>query len=215
MATRYIEAGTTAELAVKLPKLPGVAAIGYDTDLGTITTVDPSDGSTNQVPVGLGATAAEIDAVADLSANLAVIKTKVIPIAIVAATTETDTGVNLPAKALVLDVSLDVQTAEATGGTKTLDVGTLSSESGGDANGFLVGISAAGTGLIVPSLAAAGVTLGALLIETVTDSNSDTLSARKPYATTLHTAKSITYTLGSNDWVEFVGNIVITYVEVA
>lgn len=129
---------------------------------------------------------------------------------------EQDTGWNLPSKAVVLDVSVDVTVVEATGGTKTLDVGLLSSETNGDADGFLDGVSVATTtGIKQGSLAAAGVTLGVLMKETVTDSAAGTHSARKPFATTNGVARSVTYTAGSNDFAEFRGSIYITYMEIA
>ena len=48
---------------------------------------------------------------------------------------ETDTGIDLPANMLVKDAFIRVTTVDA---TETLDVGLLSSESGGDADGFLL-----------------------------------------------------------------------------
>src|SRR3990167_9855574 len=61
---------------------------------------------------------------------------------------EQDTGIDLPAKCIVRDVFVDVTTAETTGATKTMNVGLLASESGGDADGFLVGISFVAAGLL-------------------------------------------------------------------
>src|SRR6185437_12449420 len=73
----------------------------------------------------------------------AVIRSQAIAIDSTPTGAEQDTGWDLPAKAMVLDVLVDVETAEATGGTKTMTVGLKSSESGGDADGFAVGLSAA------------------------------------------------------------------------
>ena len=53
---------------------------------------------------------------------------------------EQDTGIDLPANAFVLDVLLYTQVAEVTGSTKTMNVGILSTESGGDFDGFMAGI---------------------------------------------------------------------------
>jgi hypothetical protein len=64
---------------------------------------------------------------------------------------EIDTGFDLPTKAIVEKVILDVKTAEVTGGTKTLKIGLLSSESGGNAAGFVNGISTATVGLVTGS----------------------------------------------------------------
>src|SRR3990167_1491907 len=62
-----------------------------------------------------------------------------VPIAAGLTTGAKDTTVDLPTKGIVLDVFVDVTTAESTGSTKTIDVGLLASESGGDADGFLDG----------------------------------------------------------------------------
>jgi hypothetical protein len=139
------------------------------------------------------------------------LRVKKIPITRVASTAEQDTLVDLPAKSLVQAVYIEVVTAEVTGTTKTILVGTLSSESGGDADGFIVGVSVASTGIKIPSLVNGAVTVGALSKETITDSGAATSAVRVPYATTANTAKSISYTLASNNWAEFVGNIVIVY----
>lgn len=99
------------------------------------------------------------------------------------AATEKDTGFNLPATAQVLPLlggaGITVTTA-ATAGAKTIDVGTLSSESGGDANGFLAAVSTAALGKVVG-------TNGALFV------------TNAPALTDAATAKSISYTTGAAD----------------
>lgn len=62
-------------------------------------------------------------------------------------TAEVDTGFDLPANAIAHEWFLDVKTAEATGGTKTVDVGLLSTESGGDADGFMRAVDVSSTGM--------------------------------------------------------------------
>lgn len=57
-------------------------------------------------------------------------------------------GYNLPANAILSDVFLNVTTAETVGGTKTVEVGILSTEGGGNAAGFINGASVAATGLV-------------------------------------------------------------------
>lgn len=93
------------------------------------------------------------------------------------AATEKDTGFNLPAHAAVLGkysgASIRVITADA---TETIDVGTLSTESGGDADGLMAAVS-------VNAAAQVGTTEGALH------------STSLPYLTDAQTAKSISYTL--------------------
>lgn len=163
----------------------------------------------------LTATAAEVNAVADLSVNGAVVKTKVLPITLVASTSEQDTGWDLPTKAVVLNAFVDVTTLEATGTTKTVDVGLLSSETNGDADGFLDGVSVAAAGVKQGSLVAGSVTRGLLLRETVTGSGSATHSSPNTYSVSAGVARSVSYTLGSNDFAELVANIIIHYIEVA
>ncbi len=136
-----------------------------------------------------------------------------LPITRVASTAVQDTGFDLPANAVVLDVFVEVTTLEATGATKTVDVGLLASESGGDEDGFLDGVSVATAGVRNGSLVSGAVTRGALLRETVTDSGSATLSANRAHVSTAVTARSVTYTLGANDFAEFAGNIIIVFVE--
>jgi len=60
---------------------------------------------------------------------------------------EQDTGLDLPANCLITahDVKLRVTTTDA---TETIDFGLLSSESGGDANGFVTAASVANSGFV-------------------------------------------------------------------
>lgn len=77
----------------------------------------------------------------------------VFPIVSNAGGTETDTGLDLPYKAWVYDVAMEVTTAES---AKNVDIGLLSSETAGDADGLLVQASAAATGLVKPFSITAG-----------------------------------------------------------
>jgi len=172
-------------------------------------------------------TAAEINQVADLSARGALVRCATASISSAPTGSEQDAGIDLPAKAVVLDVLVDVTAAEVTGGTKTMNVGLLSSESGGDADGFLVGVSCASTGLKrgVATVTAGGsetylsaTTRGALLGSFVagSDSAGDVGTVyERPHLSDSVTAKSVSYTAGDSDWVEFRGTIVVLYVEVA
>ncbi len=137
-----------------------------------------------------------------------------LPITTTPTGSEQDTGFDLPANALVLGAFVEVTVAEATGTTKTIDVGLLSSESGGDADGFLDGVSVAALGAYQGGLVSGAVTLGAFFRETVTDSGAATLNARKPHNTSAVTARSVTYTVGSANFAEFRGNIVLIFVEI-
>lgn len=106
------------------------------------------------------------------------------------ATVETDTGLDFTT-GMVIDpnIFMKVTTADA---TETLDVGLLSSESGGDADGFLAALDVGTAGTIVSKIAATA-TVGALLKENTTDSGSQTSPVRKPYAIGA-TAVSLTFT---------------------
>lgn len=155
-----------------------------------------------------------------------ILKHLVIPVGHGDGTTENDTGFNLPATAIVEDVLVNVTTAEATGGTKTLDVGLLSTETGGDANGFAAAVDVSSTGLKRPEgTFTAGTnetylsanTRGALLATAVAGANVATdvgTYAEKPFLTDSVTAKSVSWTPGSTDWAEFKGEVIILYREV-
>ena len=136
-------------------------------------------------------------------------KIMVVPVTIVAAATEQDTGYDLPAKAIVREVHLDVTTAEATGATKTIDVGTDGSGSN-DPDGWLDAASVAAIAVVGPSLANGAMTRGALLRE-----DEDGAGAYVPMSDSASGGESITYTLGSNDFAELVANIVIDYIELS
>lgn len=124
---------------------------------------------------------------------------------------EQDTGWDLPTKAVVLDVFVEVTTVEATGTTKTLDVGILSSETGGDADGFLDGVSVASTtGVKKGTLVSTGQTKGALL--RADESGGGVLVPEFHVAGSI-TGKSISYTAGSNDFAEFRGHIWVLYLD--
>jgi len=135
------------------------------------------------------------------------------------ATSETDTGWDLPDHAIVEDVMVYVDTNES---GKTLDVGTYSSESGGDADGFLDGISLATAGWVLPGATLttgssetyfSASTYGALLAHYVAGSDAATdhgVFARQNYSTASQTAKSVTYT-GVGTPTDVAGSIYIFY----
>lgn len=119
---------------------------------------------------------------------------------------EQDTGWDLPDNSIIRDCWLYTDTAEATGATKTIDVGILSSEAGGDADGLLDGVSVSATGNKRGVYTTAATTYGALL-RVDNDGGSH-------YSPALHigdnTAKSISFTSGSA-FSEFRGSIFIMY----
>ena len=139
----------------------------------------------------------------------AIEKIKVIDITTTPTGSEESTGWSLPAKAIVKKVWVDVTTAEATGGTKTLDVGTDGSGSN-DADGFIDGVSVATTGVKKGTLDSAGQTLGVLL--SVDEGGAGELVPEEDITSG---GETVTYTAGSADWAEFTGKIYIQYVELA
>lgn len=175
---------------------------------------------------GVTATATELNTATDLSVNGALVRVKKLSIGATPTGSEQDTTWDLPLKGLVLDVFVDVTTAETTGATKTLDVGLLASESGGDTDGFLDGISVASTGTVrgLPVFIAGGnetylsdTTVGALR-RVVYLAGADVAGDVGTYAEKPHvlngTAKSVVYQSGSADFNEFRGDIYIVYVEI-
>lgn len=108
------------------------------------------------------------------------IKTFEAPITIVAATSEQDTGITLPAQGIVLSAYVRVETAEATGLTKTVDLGITSNP-----DAIIDGASVAATGSV-------GQTAGAGELSSVPCAGSN-----------------ITYALGSADFAELVATAVV------
>lgn len=88
----------------------------------------------------------------------------VIPFSIVdtTAAVETDTGFDLPTDAYVKGIGPGVK-VDAIDATITIDVGLLSTEAGGDANGFLAALSVGAAIFAKGTLADGAQTLGALL----------------------------------------------------
>lgn len=173
--------------------------------------------------VEITASAAELNTL-DLSAIGGGLKFKKLPIAIVDSADEQDTGWALPAKAIVLDVLINVTTKESTGGTKTVNVGTLSS-AGGDADGYLAGASVGAAGIIRGKATIttgdsesyfASTTRGELLATLVagTDTAGD-VGTYYEFPDTTMGGKKISYTLGSADFAELVADIIVVYIELA
>jgi len=157
------------------------------------------------------ATAAEINEL-DLSAVGAVSKIKKINMTASSFSdnSEVGTGWSLPDNAVVKNVFIRVNTAEQTATTKTIDVGT-DSTNGGDADGYLVGVSVASTGLVKGTLDSAGQTLGALLY--VDEDGSGALVSEIDIASG---GKEITVTAGdASGFSEVDFDIFIEYIEIA
>ena len=128
---------------------------------------------------------------------------------------EIDTGWDFKKGDVIKSAWVDTQTAEATQATKTVDVGLLSSESGGDADGFLDGVSVAAVGVAAGKATVttgantkffASTTRGALLedFQAGTDVDKDEGCAYRKEHVCDGTAVSLTYTNGGA-FTEFVG----------
>lgn len=160
-------------------------------------------------------------------------KVKVIRIKASDGTSEVDTGWSLPSNAIVEDVLLNVITAEASGTTKTINVGPLSTETGGDADGYLAGVSVASTGLVGSSftvtetaganetyISAITSTYGAFLAQLDSELGTD-LAGDTGYVNLLpkkhlnSNGNTISWTPGSADFAELEADIIIFYKEIA
>lgn len=101
------------------------------------------------------------------------------------AATETTTGLQFRAGSLIQpDCCVRVTTAE---GSRTIEVGLLSSESGGDLDGFIDALSLASAGTIAPALTSATPTLGALLVLSIATTPAVSLPRTHGITTTART----------------------------
>lgn len=132
-------------------------------------------------------------------------KVKKVNITAPADDSETEAGFTIPENAVVKDIVLKVNTAESTGTTKTIDIGTDSTDSG-DADGYLTGVDVSSTGLIKGTLANGGQTLGELL--TVDEDGAGALVPEKDIASS---SKALTFTAGSADFNELDADIYVYY----
>lgn len=138
-------------------------------------------------------------------------KRLIVPIGFADGTTENITDKVFPTSAIVKSVFVYVEIAEVAGGTKTLNAGT-DSTSAGDADGFLVGVSVASTGLVKGTLVDGGVTLGALLF---VESGTGADVANAPESDITSGGKAVSWTPASADWAEFKGFLIIEFDDIA
>lgn len=115
-------------------------------------------------------------------------------------TSEYDTTIDLPTGIIVNGVLVEVVTADASG---TIDIGILSSEAGGDADGFIDGESLAATGFTNHNMVdatAANITWGVLLDEVQIKDATGTpvYTPIKSFHVCDGTAKSISYTTSNH-----------------
>jgi hypothetical protein len=156
--------------------------------------------------VQLGSTPAEIDAVCDKSAAGAVSKIAAGAVTRAADTDPHDSEIVIPAGSIIKGVYVDVQTQEATGGTKTMSVGI----SGGSGTAFLNAVSVAAAGTVKGTLVNTGQTLGASLCA---DEDGSGALVPEPYVCTA--ATTVNYTFGSGDFAELAANIIVEYIDIA
>jgi hypothetical protein len=136
------------------------------------------------------------------------IKQLIVPLSFDDGVAENITSFVLPATAVLLpSVLLNVRVAEVTGVTKTLSAGT-DSTSGGDADGYAVGLDVSAIGLKKATLLDGAVTLGALLF---VESGAGVDVANAPEIDVSSGGKAISWTPGSADWAEFKGDLILEY----
>ena len=116
---------------------------------------------------------------------------------------EVTTTAQLGANEIVRDILVEVLTPETTGATKNLDIGTLSSESGGDADGFADAIDVSAAGIFRPGYTLDGTghwyvsaTRGAklALLDAGSSATIPGLYAEKPYIVKSLAARTLSYT---------------------
>jgi hypothetical protein len=187
-----------------MPNLYDTKLPAQDVYVGDVK-IAGKDAALFQKGAAITATATQINEVA--AASLAAVqKYKSAPITRVANTNANDTSIVVPKRSIIKNVWVDVATAEATGTTKTVDVGIK----GGAADAFLNGVSVASKATVKGTLASTGQTLGAAL--TADESGSGAL-VPEPYV--CNAATTITYSLGSADFAELDAYIIVEYVELA
>ena len=145
-----------------------------------------------------------------------------VPAFFLAGGTEVDTGVDFDYHTLIHDVKVMVTVVDS---GETIDVGTLSSGTAGDANGFIAGVSVAATGIPVDTAFITGgtnidyvpvSTYGALLHTSITGSDAVTTNGGstdlKGYLITGANEQSLTYTPSAGD--TFYGYLVISFTRI-
>ena len=209
-----------------------MAVIDYDMETGMGTARDSLIASTAALSVSdihegsspwlmISAVIAALETLLNNNGALIMPKFRSVALPIVAAATAQDTALIVPAGGIILPGSfIQVNTLEATGGTKNVDIGV----SGGDEDGILDGISVAAAGSI-PGAATfttgsnetyfASSTIGALLAS-IKLAGADVVGdvgtyLVEPYVCTA--ATTICYTLGSDDFAEMVASLFLHVLE--
>jgi len=200
------------------PKATTFTVLNAETQLqvgGVAITATPAE--INAALDGATVTTAEINTL-DLSAVGAIVKVKQIAISADYDNTEQDSGWDLPAKCIVLDVFIDVTTADA---SQTIDIGTSGTASN-DADGFVDAGSVNATGQIRGAATVtsgtnevyfASTTRGVLLSTIMAGSDASTdVGTYYEFYDVSSGGESVTYT-GSDSTNTARGNIYILYIE--
>lgn len=120
-------------------------------------------------------------------------------------TTEVDTGIEIPANVICTGAFVEVTSNVA---ASTIDVGLLSTEDSGDADGFLDGVSCANAGFIMPvnqAAAAASLTAGELISTDIKSADGTAIYFALPKEHVFDgTTKTVSYTTSDH---AIVGNI--------
>jgi len=189
--------------------------------VGTLITATGAE--INTIADGVTTTATEVN-ILDLSVAGAVTKYIAYDLTFSATDVEIDIAEDLPFPCLVTKVFFNCTVAEATGGTKTIDIGILSTEGSGDANGFCAAIPVSATGIVMPGATItagtgesffASTTKGVLLASLTAGTNLATdvgTYYEFPHVVVLG-SQSITYTMGSGDFESLVGVIIVEYIQ--
>ncbi len=135
-------------------------------------------------------------------------KQLIIPISFADGTTANDTGFQLPANSIIWPVVVvNVRALEATGTTKTIDIGLVT----GSGQELTKGLSVASTGLVKASVLKGSITLGDSL---TVDSGVGADVATGAEIGILTTALNVNWTPGSADFAELEADIILYYQEV-
>lgn len=184
--------------------------------------VDMESGSSFKLAgTAVTATADEVNGL-DVSVTGAGRKYKVLTLPTMTGSEQTSTW-TFPALCVVHNVWLDVITAETTGSSLTLNVGTHSTAGGAtdDADGFLVGVSVATAGVVrgkgtwdAGKFWSAN-TLGELLATYTVGTTATAPGTWVQHPGVVVGAPKVSYTAGGADWTKLSAKIVIEYTEIA
>lgn len=127
-----------------------------------------------------------------------------------ATTGEVTTSHTFPANSVIEAVYLSISTQETSASTKAIDIGLLSGEPAGDADGFCIALSTASIGVMQPSLVGVALTRGALMREATSVAS---VIMAKNHIVTGTAAITLSYTPKSAH-TELVADIIVKYLSI-